>query len=172
MSRTTALHSILAENHISLSFPDSSLTKVAPIVLNESYVPKQSKTVFVIGAGASFDSAKIPLAASAADSLTSKLSRVNGELLKFEISRLENVYRLSGTDFETKLLALSKFDPITLVDELHKIFNRRYCPTITYEIISHLLKHRFVDAVINFNFDELLDQSIEDEIGNLSLIHI
>jgi hypothetical protein len=39
-------------------------------------------------------------------------------------------------------------------------------PTVkTYELIAHLLKHRFLDAVINMNFDELLDQSLDDELG-------
>jgi len=28
-----------------------------------------------------------------------------------------------------------------------------------------MLKHRFLDAVINMNFDELLDQSLDDEVG-------
>lgn len=37
--------------------------------------------------------------------------------------------------------------------------------TLTYELIAHLLKHRYLDAVINFNFDELLDHSIRSESG-------
>jgi hypothetical protein len=35
-----------------------------------------------------------------------------------------------------------------------------------------MLKHRFLDAIINFNFDELLDQSIEDELDYEEYHHI
>ena len=31
--------------------------------------------------------------------------------------------------------------------------------------MAHLLKHRFLDAIISFNFDELLDQSLDDELA-------
>ena len=41
----------------------------------------------------------------------------------------------------------------------------RYYPGLAYEILAHLMKHGFIDAIINFNFDEVLDQAIEDELG-------
>ncbi len=34
-----------------------------------------------------------------------------------------------------------------------------------YEIIAHLFKHSFIDVIINFNFDEILDQAIKEELG-------
>lgn len=62
-------------------------------------------------------------------------------------------------------MQLSPQDKPKLRAVLKDIYNRRYLPIHTYEIIAHLLKHRFIDIVINFNFDELLDQSIEEELG-------
>lgn len=60
---------------------------------------------------------------------------------------------------------LEKADKPKLRADLQKIYNKRYLPTHTYEIIAHLFKHRFIDIIINFNFDELLDQAIEEELG-------
>jgi len=108
---------------------------------------------------------QLPLAKDAANILKNRLNRINQELFDDELKSLTRVYRLNKDEFETQLLALSKFDPGNLVKELSDLFNRRYYPSLTYEIIAHMLKHRFVDAVVNFNFDELLDQCIEDELG-------
>jgi hypothetical protein len=41
----------------------------------------------------------------------------------------------------------------------------RFAPSLFNEIVSHLLKHSFLDVVINFNFEETLDQAVEEEIG-------
>jgi len=38
-------------------------------------------------------------------------------------------------------------------------------PPLPYELLSHLLKNRYIDAIINFNFDEMLDESVRAEMG-------
>jgi hypothetical protein len=38
-------------------------------------------------------------------------------------------------------------------------------PQLAYELIAHLIKHRFVDHVISLNFDEILDHALDDELG-------
>lgn len=38
-------------------------------------------------------------------------------------------------------------------------------PQLGYELIAHLVKHRFVDHLISLNFDETLDASLDDELG-------
>jgi hypothetical protein len=63
------------------------------------------------------------------------------------------------------LLAFSLHSGHKLRDELQKIYSHKHPPILCYEILAHLLNHRFLDAIINFNFDELLDKSIEDELG-------
>ena len=40
-----------------------------------------------------------------------------------------------------------------------------YLPSLFYETVAHLFKHRFIDVIINLNFDELLDNAIKDEMG-------
>ncbi len=68
-------------------------------------------------------------------------------------------------DFELNLsLIASHFGVRTVREKIREIYDHRYYPCMIYELIAHLLRHRFLDAVINFNFDELLDQAIEEEI--------
>lgn len=38
-------------------------------------------------------------------------------------------------------------------------------PLLAYELIAHLVKHRFIDHIITFNFDELLDDALSNEMG-------
>lgn len=45
-----------------------------------------------------------------------------------------------------------------------KVFE--HLPCLLYEIIAHLFKHRYFDVIINMNFDEMLDNAIEDEMGD------
>lgn len=69
-------------------------------------------------------------------------------------------------DFESYLLLLTKFfREQEIRDAIHSLFNLRYAPSLLYEIIAHSFKHGFWDVIINFNFDELLDQAIKEEMG-------
>lgn len=45
-------------------------------------------------------------------------------------------------------------------------------PILCYELLSHLLKHAFVDHVITFNFDEGIDQALENELGRDGFVRI
>lgn len=38
-------------------------------------------------------------------------------------------------------------------------------PQLAYELIAHFLKHGFIDHLITFNFDELLDEAVRNELG-------
>ena len=38
-------------------------------------------------------------------------------------------------------------------------------PQLAYELIAHLLKHRFIDHIVSFNFDEVLDTAIASEFA-------
>nr|MCU0346905.1 SIR2 family protein [Saprospiraceae bacterium] len=69
-------------------------------------------------------------------------------------------------DFESFLLLLTHFfreQEIRTV--IHDIFNVRHAPSMFYEVMAHLFKHSFIDIIVNFNFDEMLDQSIKEEMG-------
>lgn len=39
-------------------------------------------------------------------------------------------------------------------------------PHLTYELLSHLIKHGFVNHVVTMNFDEMLDTALENELGS------
>lgn len=38
-------------------------------------------------------------------------------------------------------------------------------PQLAYELLAHLVKHGFVDHVVSFNFDDLLENTLDNEIG-------
>ena len=38
-------------------------------------------------------------------------------------------------------------------------------PQLAYELVAHFLKHGFVDHLVTFNFDELLDEAVSNELG-------
>jgi len=156
---------VLVTNHIRLSVPPD-LHADAHKLLSTSppNVGTSSAVVVVVGAGASHDAVGLPLGEDAAVKLQATL-RVPSDYLDRELHRLSIQYRLDTQEFETRLLALSRFGESPLLDALSALFGRRFYCTQTYEILAHLFKHRFVDAIINFNFDELLDQAIEDEVG-------
>ena len=163
----------LLENHIALSVPPSVCDKARRLLLKSTPAlpaggvlptPSPRAVIVVLGAGASADTAQLPLGRATADLLRQRLD-VPRHYVDNELERLSIQYRLEETEFETQLLALSKFAGPRLLDELGAIFGRRFYAAETYELLAHLFKHRFIDCIINFNFDELLDQAIDDEVS-------
>ena len=76
--------------------------------------------------------------------------------------------------FEGCLFVLKKFVTkrdlnIFLRDQIGK---NRYTTSLFYEIVAHLFKHRFIDVIVNLNFDETLDNALEDEFGRGEFIRI
>ncbi len=45
-------------------------------------------------------------------------------------------------------------------------------PLLVYELMAHLVKHGFIDHVITFNFDELLDVALPNELGDGAFLRI
>ncbi|RMI27839.1 MAG: hypothetical protein D6681_00145, partial [Calditrichaeota bacterium] len=132
----------------------------------------EKRVIVVVGSGASA-AAGLPLAKDAAEILR-KSSRLSSRTIDAELDRLEMVYRMNRENFETILLALSStVDEAKRVrDRLHNLFSHRFMPLLCNEILAHMFKHRFIDVIINFNFDELLDQSIADELYPDEYYHI
>ena len=63
----------------------------------------------------------------------------------------------------------------SVVTKLSKEFPDRQAqkmPSIGYEILAHLAKHGFIDAIISMNFDEILERSLDDEIGEDGIFQI
>ncbi|MBK7966678.1 MAG: SIR2 family protein [Bacteroidetes bacterium] len=79
-------------------------------------------------------------------------------MLSFE-SRLSILCQLTGKKQE-------------IIQLLKEQVDKKYFPSSLYEIVAHLFKHRFIDVIINFNFDELLDNAIEDELGERTYLRV
>lgn len=62
-------------------------------------------------------------------------------------------------------LALGREKLIEFLQGQYQPARRGIQPQLAYELIAHLMKHRFVDHVISLNFDEVLDAALNDELG-------
>ncbi len=171
--QTNALENLafcLVKNHIHTSIQEELNQEDFLKILKPEKLPENpdietvERVVVVVGAGASKNANEnLPLGREAAELLKNKFQDTK-DLIDEEIEKLSRVYRLEKNDFETILLAIHKFHPKELVDELKSIYSKRYVNSLCYELLAHLFKHRFIDVIINFNFDEVLDQAIEDEL--------
>jgi len=156
----------LVHNHIQLCVPAPLRDGARKVLLadREDINAQPRAVVAVVGAGFSSDAVGLPLANEAIKILLAELG-VPELYLAHELRRLSMQYRLEPEEFETVLLALSRFEPSPLRKALARIFDRRFYTAHSCEVLAHLLKHRFIDAIISFNFDEVLDQAVEDELG-------
>jgi SIR2-like domain len=156
----------MASNSIFHAVPSRHFADAGKRVLRAPLTSlSQPRVIVIVGAGASIAAAGLPGGLAAAKFLRSGCQGVSANLINTEIENLSLQHNIDEDDFETTLLALSKFDRPYVLGKLRDIFARRYHPWLGYELLAHCLKHRFVDAIVNFNFDEILDQSIEDELG-------
>lgn len=130
---------------------------------SEPLLEQQIRCIAVVGAGAS-----VPLL-QRGDELATQLEEghKDDKGRRAELFRLQRVYGLDPQDFETRLAALSRTPESAqgVREEISEQYAYRHPTILGYELLAHLLKHRFLDAVISFNFDELLDQSLDDELG-------
>ncbi len=125
---------------------------------------RNMRCVAVVGAGASF-----PYLARGKQ-LAAELREVcgvPGRDIDAELARQQRVFGQDPTQFETELVALSQtaYAASLVRKEISRRYRARHPTLLGYELLAHLLKHRFIDAIISFNFDELLDQSLADELG-------
>jgi hypothetical protein len=159
----------LIVRHLRVSLPEyESRRELQRDYAHEPLLTLRTRCVAVVGAGASaalFERGKA-LAASLEKQFAS--SPDEDAARRAELFRLQRVYGLDPRDFETRLAALSRTPEVA--QQVQMAIKQRYAyrhPTVlAYELLAHMLKHRFIDAIINFNFDELLDQSLDDELGH------
>jgi SIR2-like domain len=162
----SALAEALLVRHLQESWPFGDEDQ--PTWFGDSKPPpryhEQIRTVAVVGAGAS-----LPVKDIATD-LAEELEKEekDHQARNVELDRLESVYGLHRDAFETRLMALcrtseSERDVRLAISTKYRL---RHPSLFTYEVLAHLLNHRYLDLIISYNFDELLDQSIEDELGS------
>jgi hypothetical protein len=168
----TRLADMLMARHVRVAIPDSMVRVALSEDLNNSLelpelVERDMHCVAIVGAGASAQ--LVDRANDLADELEERFGRDETEL-----NRLSLVYGSDVELFETRLFALSK-NPETM-REVRKTISEKYSlkhPTLLgYELLAHLLKHRFIDAIISCNFDELLDRSLDDELDASEYKHV
>lgn len=164
---------ILSRNLITNSFPVGAAEEPLSHILNNIKEPEEQRTrnILVVGAGATYNAnPNIKLAADAIAIVRSAFATKYGEkiveLIEAKIDELVKVFKLTRLDFETQLLACSIVDKGLVVKQLEELYKLKYPTSLFYEIVAHLFKHRFIDVIINFNFDELLDNAIEEEMSD------
>lgn len=154
------------------------LSEILNIDIDSKKLP--TRNILVVGAGCSASAYHnlLPLGNKSIDLLEQHFSM--GKLSKKmrdkadEIMLKTNLPQIVGlNDFETKLTVLSHFFTNSEIRKaLNKLFGYKTFPNLFYELIAHLLKNRFIECIINFNFDELLDQTIDEEVGQGQLHRI
>jgi hypothetical protein len=146
-----------------------------------------SRNILIVGAGASKNTYDFfATSTTATEILNTKIGLkdlLNND--NFKNKYLEEASKISGhlysaveqlkLGFEDNLQLLSIFfsheDIVKTLKEAigNQVFKddpNNYLSSLPYEIIAHLFKHRYIDVIINLNFDEMLDNAIEDEMGN------
>ncbi len=130
---------------------------------------ERERFVVVVGADASTaaTSGSKPLAdqEESAEYLREKFEGVKPELIDKKITSIRKQSNaMDLNNFEATVQALCDFNRDMVIQGLEELCGYKHTPSLSYEIIAHLLKHRFVDVVVNFNNDELLDNAIEEEL--------
>jgi hypothetical protein len=125
------------------------------------------RNILIIGNGATMSTIKgLKDATNIAKNIHEKVIKDRPGLKRLVNSSIDMVtvsYNHSA-DFETILSACANVDENQVKSELKKALNYKYIPGLFYEIVGHMLKHRFIDVIINFNFDEILDNIIDEEM--------
>lgn len=171
-----ALAQKLALNLIDIStpspeadIPHKTILKDEAILGRRMAPGVRERFILVAGAGASHAATKgsMPLTKDGVKFIRDKITEeVINQLIEDELLRLRQIYKLDPEEFETQLLACSKYSRKEVLEGLKKLCGVRHLPVLSYEIIAHMLKHRLIDIVINFNYDEMLDNVIEEEISH------
>jgi SIR2-like domain len=162
---------ILSKNLVTNSFKVGTAQEPLSAILKNGSNVKEERTrnILVIGAGATYNANPgIKLASDAIKIVRSafiaKYGEPINELIDGKIDELSKVFKLNINDFETQLLACSTLDKKLVIKQLEQLYKLKYPTSLFYEIIAHLFKHRFIDVIINFNFDEILDNAIGEEM--------
>ena len=143
--------------------------------VNNSQKFPLSRNIFILGAGASKNGfpSVFKNGDEAAKNIEDKLDLpilLQKNLTQTKYEETTSKLLLGRTEknptFETRLSVLSHFVPVSEIrTKISELFNQRTYPSVFYEILAHIFKNRFVDAVINFNFDESFDQAVLEEIS-------
>ena len=156
----------------------------------KKYLSNKSTVIAIIGAGCSFVSGMPPWSALK-DEIINRIidcysDKGSAKKLLWEKTLSKNWDLDPTITYEDIDCFLSKHVSVEnicnvacessiVTESLHKLFQDKYMnyekdigppPQLAYELISHFLKHRYIDHAVNFNFDEILDFAVRNEIGD------
>lgn len=157
---------MLIARHINVSIPDDELRgdlfEDDPALWDRCQ--RKFRCIAVVGAGAS-----APVLSRGNDLASGLIEKFNiGQaLVDAEKERLARITAVDPTEFEAQLSAIGQTlgNSRRVRAAISDLYRVRHPSVLAYEMLAHLLKHRFLDAIISMNFDELLDQSLDDELG-------
>jgi hypothetical protein len=160
------LAEMLIARHINVSIPDHELRGELFERDSEFWDRCQRKfrCIAVVGAGASAPA--LPRGNDLASGLIERFN-IGRALVEAEKERLARITAVDPSDFEAQLSAIGQTlgNSRRVRAAISDLYRVRHPSVLAYEMLAHLLKHRFLDAIISMNFDELLDQSLDDELG-------
>ena len=174
------LASFLAYNHVNISFGDRYMDensnirrdKVAEILdikkLDSLSTLDKCRNIAIIGAGMTYDAFNVlPYGEDMVRTLLVELDKKDSIITKKNKNKLNKILEKNkNRDFEKDIKIIAKYyDPDEVKEVLKQIYNIKFRPNLSFEIVAHLTKHGFIDAIINYNFDELMDKAIDSEIG-------
>lgn len=123
----------------------------------------EKKNILIIGAGVSNEVAGLPLGTQLAEVLVQKMGCNTGEnkiLYEKYLDEMEAQCSFRRDDFKTILFSLSKINQSKLIKSIKEELREDCINGLVYQYVADMLKRKYVDAVINFNFDEILDREI------------
>jgi hypothetical protein len=134
------------------------------------------RTVVIIGAGVSNVADGLPLGGELANILEEevcqgcpdKLSR-----LENEINKLGEKHDISDKrNFRTIAFSLSHIDRPKTVEVVKARLASNMTSDLCYNKLASLFKNEYIDAIINFNFDEILDNTIRQNFQGFNYLRI
>lgn len=132
---------------------------------------RRVRNILIVGSGASSNAnTKIPSAFKVVEDLYEQYVKTSELEAKKNLYNLKVAEKNPGTDAEKFENKLKTLDFLLWDKDIKQIFRTklgyRHTPSLFYEIVGHMFKHRLIDVIINFNFDEILDTVISEEMGN------
>ncbi|MCE6991956.1 SIR2 family protein [Dyadobacter sp. CY323] len=176
ISHLNTLARDLAFNMVDIATEENELKSAIDLLLDPSTLQgtnesRRVRNILIVGAGATRNANEsIPTAWGVVESLYDHHGKDN-PAFKISLQKIEddikNNYPGAVTDsFEAKLRELEKvIGGPSLRAELRQQLGYKHVTSQFYEIVGHMFKHRLIDVIINFNFDEILDNVIDDEMG-------
>lgn len=159
---------IMTIRHLQRSFPSGRIREqiARGSDLNQfvrSNLTHSLRVIAVVGAGGSAE------AFGRAPELVSAIAAADpdGRTFDAECSRLSTIFTKDRDSLEVVLAAATRSP--SRDRDVRRMVSRFFAlaaPSLQqYEAVAHLTKHRCIDAVISYNFDQILDQSLLEELN-------